>query len=268
MVKVELDTSNCDVTSIYKIEQLATAEVRLRFELDRIVSTQSQRSARDELCAAIREQLQEFNWICAGPVKLELLWYLHETERQETDKVGDMDNITKPIIDALTGKNGLLIDDSQVGSMHTFWASRDHETKKDILHIRLEFNNDECLRKEDLIFIQYSSAMCLPLNVDFNKMRDIIGALAVIRARRMQRRIADEARRMGHNFDRGLVCSSWDFHRTRLGGMSAENIYRLEQFLAKSRDHGLTWRSMLMEIRSLTRRKSAIQRMLTPQQEG
>lgn len=95
--------------------------------------------------------VSNFNWICAGQVNLQLLWHLHETERQETDKTGDMDNITKPIIEALTGRDGLLIDDSQGGSMHTFWNSRNHETEKDILQISLEFNDDECLRKEDLI---------------------------------------------------------------------------------------------------------------------
>ncbi|WP_164086595.1 RusA family crossover junction endodeoxyribonuclease [Stenotrophomonas maltophilia] len=261
MVKVKLATSNCDASNISKIEELSTAEVRLIFELDRIVSVQSQKAVREELCAAIRGQLQDFNWICAGHVNLELLWYLHETERQETDKIGDMDNITKPIIDALTGQDGLIIDDSQVGSLHSFWSSRNHQTEKDILHIRVEFSNDECLRKDDLIFIQYSAAMCMPFNVDFNRVHDIIGALAVIKARRMQRRLAAHIRQQGHNFDRGLVSSSWDFHRTRLGGMRAGSIYRLEEFLAKSKEHGLTWSSVLNAFRSFNRVRPAAQRV-------
>lgn len=56
MVNVELITSNCDSSSIYHVEELATAEIHLRLELDRIVSIQSQKAVRDELCATIRGQ--------------------------------------------------------------------------------------------------------------------------------------------------------------------------------------------------------------------
>lgn len=260
MVRVELVTGNCDASSIYKIEELASAEVELRLEFDRIVSAQSQKSARDELCVKIREALQEFNWICAGQVNLELLWYLHATQRQETDKIGDIDNITKPIIDALTGDKGLLVDDSQIGSMHSFWNSRNHQTEKDVLILRIQFSNDECLKKENLTFIQYSSAVCIPMNVDFSNMRDILGALAVIVFRRGQRRLAAEIRRQGDDFDRALVNSTWEFHRTRLGGMDPARIYRMRDFLVKCYEHGLTWRLLLSESKSLRRAISAARR--------
>ncbi|AAM38783.1 RusA family crossover junction endodeoxyribonuclease [Xanthomonas citri pv. citri] len=260
MVRVELVTENCDSSSIYKLEELASAEIKIRLEFDRIVSVQSQKSARDELCSNIRRSLQDFNWICAGQVNLELLWYLHATQRQETDKIGDIDNITKPIIDALTGEKGLLIDDSQIGSMHSFWNSRNHQTEKDVLILRIKFNNDECLKKESLTFIQYSSAVCLPMNVDFRSMRDILGALAVIMFRRGQRRLAAEFRRQGNDFDRALVNSTWEFHRTRLGGMDPARIYRLREFLVKCYEHGLTWRLLLSQSKSLRSSISASKR--------
>lgn len=249
MVKLSLHTSNCDAANHFKIEELATAELELRIEFDRIVSIQSQKEARDELCSAIQEQLRPFEWICAGPVNLELLWYLHGTQRQETDKVGDIDNITKPIIDSLTGEGGLLIDDSQIGSLHTFWNSRNHLTQKDALYIRLQFNSDECLRKDTLVFVRYAGAVCLPLNVDFNNIKDMLGALLVIRARLNHRRTAERIRGMGQNFDRALVVSSWDVHRTRLGGFSNATIYSLAEFRAKCREHGLSWRRLLGFLR-------------------
>lgn len=245
MVKLTLHTSNCDAANFYKIEELATAELELRLEFDRIVSIQSQRAARNELCSAIQEQLRPFEWICAGPVNLELLWYLHGTQRQETDKVGDIDNITKPIIDSLTGEGGLLIDDSQIGSLHTFWNSRNHLTQKDALYIRLQFNNDECLRKDNLLFVQYAGAVCLPLNVDFNNINDMVGALFLIRARLQHRKTAERIRALGQDFDRALVVSSWDVHRTRLGGFSNAKIYRLSEFRAKCFENGFSWRRLL-----------------------
>lgn len=245
MVKLTIHTSNCDAVNFYKIEELATAEIELRLEFDRIVSIQSQKKIRDELCSVIQEQLSPFEWICAGSVNLELLWYLHGTLRQETDKVGDIDNITKPIIDALTGEKGLLIDDSQIGSLHTFWNSRNHLTQKDVLYIRIQFNNDECLRKEDLIFVQYAGAVCLPVNVNFHRVTDMLGALLLIHSRLLHRRAAEKIKTLGQDVDRMLIVSSWDVHRTRLGGFNTSNIYRLSEFRKKCYENGLSWRRLL-----------------------
>lgn len=256
MVKLSLHTSNCDAANYYKIEELATADLELRLEFDRIVSIQSQKAARDELCSAIQEQLRSFEWICAGPVNLELIWYLHGVQRQETDKVGDIDNITKPIIDSLTGEMGLLIDDSQIGSLHTFWNSRNHLTQKDALYIRLQFNNDECLRKDNLVFVQYAGAVCLPLNVDFKNIKDMLGALFLIRARLRHRRTAGRIRDLGQNFDRALVVSSWDVHRTRLGGFNNASIYSLAKFRASCYENGLSWRRLLGSMREARKKRA------------
>lgn len=256
MVTLTLHTNNCDAANFYKIEELASAELELRLEFDRIVSVQSQKTVRDELCSAIQEQLLPFEWICAGPVNLELLWYLHGTQRQETDKVGDIDNITKPIIDSLTGEKGLLIDDSQIGSLHTFWNSRNHLTQKDVLYIRLQFNNDECLRKDHLVFVQYVGAVCLPLNVNFNSIKDMVGALFLIRARLLHRRTAEKLKYLGQDVDRMLVVSSWDVHRTRLGGFNNAKIYRLSEFRAKCCESGLSWRRLLCYKREAARARA------------
>lgn len=256
MVKLTLHTSNCDAANFYKVEELATAELELRLEFDHIVSIQSQRMTRDELCSAIREQLRPFEWICAGPVNIELLWYLHGTQRQETDKIGDIDNITKPIIDSLTGEDGLLIDDSQIGSLHTFWNSRNHLTQKDALYVRIQFNNNECLRKDDLVFVQYAGAVCLPLNVDFHNIKDMIVALLSIHARLRHRKVAATIRALGQDFDRALVLSSWDVHRTRLGGFNKAKIYKLPEFRAKCHESGLSWNRLLASLRE-TRKKRA-----------
>ena len=256
MIKLPLHTTNCDAANHYKIAESATAELELRLEFDRIVSIQSQKATRDELCFTIQEQLEAFKWICAGPVNLELLWYLNGTQRQETDKVGDIDNITKPIIDSLTGERGLLIDDSQIGSLHTFWNSRNHLTQKDVLYIRLQFNNDECLHKDNLVFVQYTGAICLPLNVDFNNIKDMLRALFLVHARLQHRRAAERIRDLGQNFDQALVVSSWDVHRTRLGGFNNANIYSLSKFRAKCCESGLSWRRLLSLMRE-ARKKHA-----------
>lgn len=249
MIKMTLRTDNCDPTSCYKLETLATAHLEFWLEFDRIVSVQSQKASRDALRSEIEEQLRLFEWMCAGTVSIELLWYLHGTQRQETDKVGDIDNITKPIIDALTGEAGLLIDDSQIGSLHTSWNSRNHHTKGDALYIRVEFNNDECLRKDHLIFVQYAGPVCVALEVNFSSIKDMLGALLIIRNRRMHRRFAARARSLGENLDRALVVSAWDYHRTRLGGFSKDRILSIADFRSKCCESGLSWRRLLSTFR-------------------
>lgn len=122
MVAITVRTSNCDKDSHYLIEELATASVILELQFEEIVSAQSQSARKRELVDAIQVELSQFKWLISGSVQIEFAWYLHGVERQETDKVGDIDNITKPILDALTGPKGILIDDAQIGSVHTFWC--------------------------------------------------------------------------------------------------------------------------------------------------
>lgn len=253
MITLTVKTDNCDVDDFNKVEASANSEVELRIEFDRIVSVQSKKKVRNDLCSAIQAELAKFKWLCAGPVNVELVWYLHGTQRQETDKVGDLDNITKPILDALTGSTGLLIDDSQIGSLHTFWQSRNHQTEKDVLYIRIQFINDECLNKENLVFVQYAGAMCLPLNVNFELVRDLVAGLVTIKARLLNRKTAEKIKGLGADVDRMLVVSSWDVHRTRLGGFDASNIYQLEAFKAKCCENGLSWLALIKKFREIKR---------------
>ncbi|MEK2607954.1 RusA family crossover junction endodeoxyribonuclease [Pseudomonas shirazensis] len=132
MVRIFIKTSNCDQDNHYLIEQMATASVGLELHFDEIVSTQSRLERKRELTQVIQRELSQFKWLISGSVRIEFAWYLHSTQRQETDKVGDLDNITKPILDSLTGPDGILIDDSQIGSVNTFWMSRNEQLSSNI----------------------------------------------------------------------------------------------------------------------------------------
>lgn len=240
MVAITVKTSNCDQDNHYLVEELATASVTLELQFDEIVSVQSQSARKRELVDAIQVELSRFKWLISGSVQIEFAWYLHGVERQETDKVGDIDNITKPILDALTGANGILIDDAQIGSVHTFWMSRNEQLSYSLLRLDVQFSNDDCLDKQNLVFIRYWDAMCVGLNVDFNELRSVLGACVVVQARKRHRRTARRLRQLGAQADRFLVNSTWDFHRTRLGNFAPQNILTLDQFKRRVRDAGLT----------------------------
>lgn len=241
-MKISVHTDNCDQERSFLIECSSNSEVELRIEFGQIVSVQSRNERKAELCLAIQEELSKFKWMVAGSVNVEFLWYLNGTERQETDKVGDIDNITKPVLDALTGCKGILIDDSQIGSLHTFWQSRNHMTEFNTLYLRISFNNDCCLRKKNLYFVQYTTAVCAPLNINFNEPKEMLAALVIIKARLRHRATAQKIRSLGGNMDRMLVDSDWDIHRTRLNGFDRASIILVADLKKKCHENGLTWR--------------------------
>lgn len=240
MVAISVKTSNCDQNNHYLIEELATASVTIELQFEEIVSVQSRTSRKRELVDTIHAELSKFKWLISGSVQIEFAWYLHGLDRQETDKVGDIDNITKPILDALTGPNGIIIDDAQIGSVHTFWMSRNEQLSYSVLKLEVQFSNDDCLDKNNLIFIRYWDAMCVVLNVDFADLRSVLGGCIIVQARKRQRRAARLLRRLGAPADRFFVESTWDFHRTRVGNFPPNVVLSLDQFKQKILKTGLT----------------------------
>ncbi|HFQ4877829.1 TPA: RusA family crossover junction endodeoxyribonuclease, partial [Vibrio vulnificus] len=232
-MKIKIATDNCNYDAHYLIKESASAEIVLELEFEKIVSMQSQRQRQKDLIDLIHQELSKFQWIISESVNIELCWYLDAVERQETDKVGDLDNITKPILDALTGAKGVLIDDAQIGSIHTYWQSRNTLKVDNILRIKLQFNNDYCFDKDSLYFIQYEGAVCTPMNLDLTCMKSISSALQVIEARKEQRLAAEKIKALGGNVDRMLVVSSYDIHRTRLNGFDNTRILSAEKLRDK-----------------------------------
>ncbi|MDR5759758.1 RusA family crossover junction endodeoxyribonuclease [Caballeronia sp. LZ035] len=239
MIRISVKSSNCDQDNHYLVEETATASVTLEVQFDEIVSTQSRSERKQELTKAIQSELSRFKWLISGSVQIEFAWFLHGIERQETDKVGDIDNVTKPILDALTGSNGILIDDSQVGSIHTFWMSRNEQVTYNVLKLDIQFSNDDCLDKRNLVFIQYWNAMCVAMNVDFGNQKSVLAALIVVQMRERHRQTARAIRDAGACADHYLVQSTWDFHRTRVDGFPRECILSWAQFKRKALDAGV-----------------------------
>ncbi|MGL1957881.1 MAG: RusA family crossover junction endodeoxyribonuclease [Colwellia sp.] len=250
-MKITVTTDNCSFDKHYLIKESASAEISIELEFEKIVSMQSQKQRQKDLIALIHGELQRFEWVISETVNIEFTWYLDAVERQETDKVGDLDNITKPILDAFTGKNGVLIDDAQIGSIHTYWQSRNELKADNIVKINLSFNNDYCFNKSDLIFIQYEGAVCTPMNVDFNSHKSMYGALAVIKVRKSHRATAKKIKSLGSNADRFLVVSSYDIHRTRLSGFDKQRIYTLKSFKEKCKAQGFTFKALIKLLKCL-----------------
>lgn len=228
-MKIRIETVNCNFANYYEIEEHSDGEIKITLEFDKIVSRQSKKESIDKLSALIKSELSNFKWIIVGSILVDLTWYLNAVERQETDKVGDIDNITKPIIDSLSGENGVFVDDSQIGGLYSFWMTRNDLIKDNILVIQIKFNNDYILFKENLKFIQYSNATCMPINIDLNNKKDLLVAKIVLSTRNKSRKVAALLKSKGTSSGNILMLSEYEFHRTRLSGFNQKSILTIQQ---------------------------------------
>jgi Holliday junction resolvase RusA-like endonuclease len=252
-MKISTKTENCSYDTQYLIEESAASAIHINLAFEKIVSVQSRRAYKEQICNLIQGELSKFTWIISGCVNIDFTWYLHAVERQETDKVGDIDNITKPILDSLIGSNGVLIDDAQIRALYTYWLSRNELVEHNLLEIKISFNNDDCLEKSNLIFIQYANAICLPANVEPTDHKQLLRALLLVKSRQGQRTAAKIIRFLGENVDNYLVRSTWDFHRTRLNQFPRSNIYSVSEFKELCRSNGLTFLAILRLLREVRR---------------
>lgn len=77
-------------------------------------------------------------------VQVEIILYLNEWIFLETPSYGDLDNYAKLILDALKGKEGMLIDDCQVQRLDISWIDTPHAEH---FEVRIKSRPDEFKQK-------------------------------------------------------------------------------------------------------------------------
>lgn len=126
-------------------------------------SAQSKGKKKSVVVSKIKEITRSYDFIFSGDVKVDIDWYVHERKRYESDCTPDVDNIIKPILDALYGKDGILIDDSQVQSVSSIWLDCYKDEERFSVRIKSHFP-EERLPKNNLLFIKFSNGLCWPFN--------------------------------------------------------------------------------------------------------
>jgi len=108
---------------------------------------------KDALSAAVTRATKG---IYIHHVEVTLVWFIEEAERYQTHLVADLDNVMKPILDAVTGPGGILIDDNQVQSIRASWMTpgglgAGFELSFDAL------TPDEYVEREGLTFVEFTA---------------------------------------------------------------------------------------------------------------
>src|SRR5205823_6448211 len=79
-------------------------------------------SERKRACIQnMHNALAELKYCFWGEVAVSWTMYFDEQRRLESDGEADLDNYAKLLNDSIVGPNGVLIDDSQIQSLHIYW---------------------------------------------------------------------------------------------------------------------------------------------------
>lgn len=187
------------------------------------VSQQARADSKLAFKAKLQEITLRYAFLLAGDVSISVEWSVAEQDRYETDRTPDVDNILKPLLDALVGPNGLLIDDNQVQHVSCHWI--DSYSGEERVSITVRHSPDEWLKKEGLFFVQLDGGLCIPLSRGMQhefqrKIVDLYENAIAVRNKAM-------ADGIGYYKTRYIMPAQRVFHRTRLAEFE---VIKVEDF--------------------------------------
>lgn len=253
--KLKIEFDNCSYDSPYLVEGCANSCIELIIDSENFPTLQSKKNVQEKLQNVIKVELEKFKWIIYNDVNLEFAWYFSCLRKKESDKIGDLDNLIKPIIDTFSGDNGIFIDDSQIGSINNLWMSRDiSSSQNSILRIFIHFNNDDCCIKKNMQFVQIEKQMYAVYNFDVNSINDLYRTLILHHIQRKKRRFQNK---LLHKIpDMDIFSTDFNlFHRTRLKDIPNNKIYTWDKFKQLCIDAGLNFKELLKRKRIILQKK-------------
>lgn len=123
---------------------------------------EQKRTFRDE----IQKITSKSQYIVTGTCWVAIDYYCQHIKRQKNPGVYDMDNIVKPILDALGGLKGLIVDDVLVDRVTVNWIDTPHD---DHIEIEIQYPDLLFVKKSELLFVKSDSGWCFPAPHDLIK---------------------------------------------------------------------------------------------------
>jgi Holliday junction resolvase RusA-like endonuclease len=100
--------------------------------------------------------------VYTGDVEVTIRWFISQKRRYGTHIAADIDNVVKPLLDAVTGPDGVMIDDNQVQSLQVSWLDpAGPELRFEMLLQPLM--RDDYVRRAGLTFARFSADRCWPI---------------------------------------------------------------------------------------------------------
>ena len=126
-------------------------------------SQQSSAKVKRQFQETIKQMLSEVGFIITSDVQVSIEWLLPEYQRYESDKTPDVDNILKPLLDALGGPEGIIVDDSQVQALEVKWI--EWENPEERVDVSISYEEDFTLPKDAIAFVKIpNTGLSWPFN--------------------------------------------------------------------------------------------------------
>jgi Holliday junction resolvase RusA-like endonuclease len=177
------------------------------------VSSQASGPARAAFVECIRELTGRCPFVITSDVTVDIQWFVSEEERYESDAAADVDNIIKPVLDALSGPRGLIVNDCQVQAVTAYWVGAVELGQQLSVRLHSPFG-DFRFPKATLQFAQLGRALCFPLDAGESR------GLQLRFLRQIERMVlARDAMLDGPpGIGRAMLPLQRLFHRTRVAG--------------------------------------------------
>lgn len=144
------------------------------------VSLQAVPARKEAVRDLIRDQTSTCSYLISGDVQIDIEWLLSERRRYESHVSPDVDNILKPVLDALCGVKGVLIDDCQVQAVSCRWIDWNRDDEQ--FDIRIRFFPDEHVSKAGVVFVHMGQSLCFPFDNDFPPLALMVFVTMVARS--------------------------------------------------------------------------------------
>lgn len=219
------------------VGKLTYIEADCRFEIEakvRVVSSQASSSAKALLRDAIRSLTRQCPSLLTCDVQIDIRWWAPLRDRYESDSSADVDNIIKPIIDAISGTEGILINDCQLQSISSYWVTAQEDHSIDITVKPFDLL---LILKRNIVFVESLPRLYFPFD-DGLPSRFNIELLDML-TQTVEHRRSMEA--MGYDYTtiNYMMPQQRFFHRTRVSDFRRTTMleYRAELLARMDRDH-------------------------------
>lgn len=191
------------------------------------ISREARRKHKDAIIRSIREITTNYEYIITEDVQIDIIWKVSEQIRYETG--GTADNIIKPILDALSGPSGLIIDDCQVQYISCLWL--DYGDVPEHFDIKMKFDADGWLLKSDLIFVQLEKGLCVPISF---KNNNCVKLLLESHEAMLKHRNTLMVNGWSYNEARNVMSLQRLFHISRVNRFPTYKISELREMLSNN----------------------------------
>lgn len=115
------------------------------------VSLQNKSGVKEKFKLQVQDITKKCPFIITSVCRITITYYCENIKRLHNLSSYDMDNIVKPILDAISGNDGVIVDDYLFDGVEVNWIDK---MGNDEINIHIEYPELLFTEKEDLIFLK------------------------------------------------------------------------------------------------------------------